>query len=334
MPKASNQEIAGIFYKIADILEMQDVQWKPRAYRAAANTIEGMEKQVSEIYKEGGLKALDGIPAVGEHLAKKIEELVKTGKLRYFEELKKELPIDFDLFDSVPGLGPKKLMALHEKLGIRNKSDLRKAAEQHKIKGLPGFAEKSEQEILDSLLREDGKGERIPLAVAKPIAKDIVERLRSLKESIKVEAAGSLRRKRPSVGDIDILAASWKPEKLSEIFVSMPLVKKVLAKGKTKSSVILKTGLQVDLRVVNMSQWGSALLYFTGSKAHNIALRRIAIKKGLKLSEYGLFKGVKVVASKTEKEVYEALGISYIKPELRENEGEVEKAMKSFSKGK
>ena len=329
-----NEEIAEIFYKIADILEMQNVQWKPRAYRAAGNAIESLGKQVSQIYKQGGLKALEEIPGVGEALAKKIEELVKTGRLRHYEKLRKKMPINLDELETVPGLGPKRLMVLYKKLGIRNLDDLRKAAEQHKIAKLPGFAEKSEQEILKAIVGQGGKGKRIPLSVAEPVANKVVAFLKKSKAALKVEAAGSLRRKRPTVGDIDILIASKKPAVVTEAFVSMPKVKKVLARGPTKSSVLLKSGLQVDIRIVKPEQWGSALQYFTGSKAHSIALRKIAIKKGLKLSEYGVFKQGKVVASKTEKQVYNALGLSYVKPELRENEGEIEKAMKSFSKRK
>lgn len=329
-----NEEIAAIFYKIADMLEMQDVQWKPRAYRAAANAIESLGKPVELIYKEGGLKALEEIPGVGEALAKKIKEMVKTGKLKHYEKLRKSLPINLDELETVPGLGPKKLMVLYKELGIRNLRDLKKAAEQHKIAGLRGFAEKSEQEILKAVAANGVKSERVALSVALPVANEIVERLRKLKEAEKVEAAGSLRRRRLTIGDIDILVASEKPVIVSKAFVSMPSVKKVLGSGETKSSVVLQNGVQSDLRVVKPAQWGSALQYFTGSKAHSIALRKIAIKKGLKLSEYGVFKGGKVIASKTEGEVYNSLGLDYIKPELRENEGEIEAAINSFEKKK
>jgi DNA polymerase (family 10) len=334
MPKASNQEIADILYKVADILEMQNVQWKPRAYRAAANAIESIGRPVSKLYAEGGLKALDLIPGVGENISKKIEEILKTGRLKHYEELKKQIPMDLDQLETVPGLGPKRLMLLHRKLGIRNLADLRKAAEAHRIAGLPGFAEKSEQEILKATAKNGQKQSRMPLSEAERVAEPILKGLRSLRETKRAEVAGSLRRKRPTVGDIDLLVSSTKPLRVTEVFASMPSVKKVIAKGPTKASVVLNNGIQVDLRVVKPEQWGSALQYFTGSKAHSIALRKIAIKKGLKLSEYGVFRGKKVVASKTEKEVYDALGLDYIKPELRENEGEIEKAMDSFSKKK
>jgi len=330
MPKEriSNQEIARIFYKIADILEIQSVQWKPRAYRAAANAIESLGTPLAKVYSQGGLKALDQIPTVGEALSKKIEELLKTGRLKHYQKLKKSLPIKLDQLDSIPGLGPKKIKALYQELGVKDLASLRTAAEQGKISSLPGFAQRSEQQILKAILANSGKGKRIPLSTAKPIAGKIIKILQNISVVKKVEAAGSFRRKRPTLGDLDILAASENSKPVTSAFASMPSVKKVLVSGQTKTSVVLKNGLQVDLRIVKPGQWGSALLYFTGSKAHNIALRRIAIRKGLKLSEYGLFKGSQVVASKTEEQVYNALGLDYIRPEFRENEGEIEKARK------
>ncbi|MCX6798845.1 MAG: helix-hairpin-helix domain-containing protein [Candidatus Diapherotrites archaeon] len=246
------------------------------------------------------------------------------------DELRKSMPIDVEALNAVPGLGPKKLMLLYKKLKVRNIEDLRKAAEQHKIMKLPGFGEKSEMEILKSITADGKEKERVPLEKALPAANEIVRLLRRLPEAQKVEAAGSIRRKRETIGDIDILVASEQPEAVSKVFVSMPLVQKVLASGETKSSVVLRGGMQADLRVVKPLQWGSALQYFTGSKAHSIELRKIAIKKGLKLSEYGVFRGSKVVASKTEEDVYNALGLDYIPPEERENEGEIEAAMKKF----
>ncbi len=330
MPKIANQKIADIFYKIADLLEMQDVQWKPRAYRAAANAIESMPKPLAEVYREGGLKALDEIPAVGEHISKKIEEFLKTGKLAYFEKLKKTTPVDLALLDIVPGLGPKKLRVLYKELAIATLEDLKKAAEKHQIVKLAGFAEKTEQEILKAL--ENGvKTDRIPLSEVLPVAKKLAARIKKVKGVEMVEVAGSIRRKKPTIGDIDILVASKVPMSIVSAIVSIPSVKKVLASGPKKTSIVLKTGLQVDFRVVKLEQWGSAMQYFTGSKSHSITLRKIAIKKGLKLSEYGVFKGEEVVASKTEKDVYNALGLSYIEPELRENKGEIEAAIKSFN---
>jgi len=327
-----NQEIPEIFYKIADILEIQGVEWKPRAYRAAASAIESMPEPVESVYKEGGLKALDEIPGVGEALAKKLEELVKTGKLAYYKKLCKTVPIDLALLDAVPGLGPKKLRALHKELAISTLEGLKKAAEKHQVVSIAGFAEKTEQEILKALEKNGVKAGRIPLAKALPIASKFVKALKKVKCVLEVEVAGSLRRQRPTIGDIDILVSSKEQGRVAKAILAMPGIKKVLASGQTKTSIVLENGMQVDFRVVKPKQWGSALQYFTGSKAHSIALRKIAIKKGLKLSEYGVFKDGKVIASKTEKEVYNALGLDFVEPEQRENKGEIEAALKSFAK--
>jgi len=329
-----NEEIAKILFEVADILEMQGVQWKPKAYRAAAFAIESMPEPVGEIYAKGGIKALEEIPGVGEAIAKKLKEILKTGKLHHLEELRKSMPMDVEALNAVPGLGPKKLMVLYKQLKIKTIPDLKKAAEQHRIAELPGFGEKSEQAILKAIQMDGKQGGRTPLAIAKPIAEGIVKLLLAVAGTKKVEAAGSYRRKRETVGDLDILVSSTRPAAATKAFVSMPSVKKVLASGETKSSVVLNSGFQSDLRVIKPEQWGSALQYFTGSKAHSIALRKIAIAKGLKLSEYGVFRGSKLIASKTEKDVYNALGLDYIAPELRENEGEIEKAMESFEKKK
>ncbi len=323
-----NPEIAAIFYEMADILEMQGVQWKPIAYRKAARAIESADG-IEEIYNKGGIKALEEIPGVGEKIAGKIEEFLKTGKISSYEKLKKSLPSGLSALLEVPGLGPKKAMVLYKKLKIKNVKDLEKAALSHRISKLPLFKEKTEANILKGLeIFRKGK-ERMPLGFALPIAEAIVEKLRALKEAEKIEIAGSLRRMRETVKDIDILAAAENSSKVIDAFASLPNVKSVIAKGGTKSSVLLKEGVQCDLRAVPLKSFGAAMQYFTGSKDHNIELRKIAIAKKLKLSEYGVFdlKG-KQVAGKTEEEVYKKLGLSYIEPELRENAGEIEAVKK------
>jgi len=330
LPAVGNEEIAKVFFEVADILEMQDVQWKPKAYRAAAFAIESMPEPVGAIFAKGGIKALEEIPGVGVAIAKKLEEIIKTGKLRHLEELRKSMPMDVEALNAIPGLGPKKLVVLHRQLGIKSLADLKKAAEQHRIAGLPGFGEKSEQDILKAVQMDGKKSDRVPISAAKPVAEEIVKLLQNVPGTKMAEVAGSFRRKRETVGDLDILVSSTRPNAATKAFISMPSVKKVLATGPTKSSVVLRNGLQSDLRVVKPRQWGSALQYFTGSKAHSIELRKIAQKKGLKLSEYGVFRGKKVVASRTEKDVYNALGMDYIKPESRENEGEIEAAINGF----
>ncbi|MBL7100598.1 MAG: DNA polymerase/3'-5' exonuclease PolX [Nanoarchaeota archaeon] len=325
-----NQEIAQIFYNIADILEMKRVEWKPRAYRKAARTLESLSTPVENIYKDGGIKALEEIPGVGEGLAKKIEQYIKTGKIKEYEKLKKALPKGLVDLMKVQGLGPKKAQKLYKKLGIKSIKDLEKAAKKHKIQKIKTFKEKTEENILKGIELFKQKKGRMLLGLALPQSREIISQLKKIKGVQQIEAAGSLRRMKETIGDIDILVTSRHPKLVVNFFTRMPSVKRVLAKGDTKSAVILKTGLQVDVRVLAPSSFGSALQYFTGSKDHNIKLRAIAIKKGFKLSEYGLFtkKGNKRVAGRTEEEVYRKLSLPYIEPELRENNGEIEVAKK------
>ena len=325
-----NQEIAQIFYNIADILEMQNVQWKPIAYRKAARALESLSEPIEDVFKEGGIKALEEIPGIGEGLAKKIIQYIENGKIDEYERLKKTLPKGLLDLMKVQGIGPKKAQMLYKKLGIKSVKDLEKAAKKHLIQKLETFKEKTEENILKGIELFKQKKDRTLLGLALPQAREIILRLKKVEGVQGVEAAGSLRRMKETIGDIDILVTSKNPMPVMESFTKMPSVKRILAKGETKSSVILKTGLQADVRVLKPSSFGSALQYFTGNKDHNIKLRTIAIKKGLKLSEYGLFtkKGNSKVAGKTEEEVYKRLDLPYIEPELREDTGEIEAAMK------
>lgn len=317
-----NKEVAKLLYEIADLLEIDEVDWKPRAYRKAAQNIEALPIDIKKAYEKG---ELDKVPGVGEGIAKKISEFLKAGKSDYLAKLKKKVPINVKELSGIPAIGPKTIKLLYKELKIKNLKDLKKAAKQGKIAGLYGLGEKTEKEILDSL---GSSRKRFLLEEMLPTIKRIENRLKKLKEVQKVVVAGSVRRKKKTIHDADILVASDKPFKVNEFFIKMKDVKKVLAQGPTKSSVLLKDGFQVDIRIVKKDYFGAALVYFTGSKQHNIKLRKIAIKKGLKLSEYGLFKENKFVAGKTEEEVYRKLGLKYIKPELREDAGEVEKALK------
>jgi len=323
-----NQDIANIFYEIADFLEMEGVQFKPYAYQKAAITLETLEKDVAEIYKEGGKKALEEIPGVGKSIAEKIEEYLKTGKIKYYEDLKQKTPIKIEELTAIEGLGPKKAKVLYEKLGIRNLKDLEWAAKTHKIAPLFGFGEKSEKNILEGIAFLKRSKGRFLLGEILPKVKEVYEKLKSLKEVQVVDPAGSVRRRKETIGDVDFLVISNKPEKVMDFFVSLPGVVKIWGKGTTKASVRMKEGFDMDIRVVPKRSYGSALQYFTGSKEHNIALRKIAIDKGLKLSEYGLFKGSKMIAGKTEEEIYKALGMDWMPPELRTNNGEIEAALK------
>ncbi len=325
-----NSLLAEIFYDMADILEMQDVQFKPQAYRKVARSIEDLSDDVEELYRQGGLERLRKIPGVGESIAGKIEEFIKTGRIRGYEALKKTMPRHITALMSVPGLGPKKVAVLSKKLGISNVKQLEAAAKAGKISRLEGFGEKSEQDIIKGIEMVKAGQERMPLGLALPIIRKVESKLKGFNHVKRVCSAGSVRRMKETIGDLDILATSDSPKKVMDFFTNLPAVRRVLAKGPTKSTVILQNGLQADLRVVDDESYGSALQYFTGNKDHNIKLRGIAIKKGLKLSEYGIFRreNSKKIPARTEEEFYKRLGMPYIEPELRENTGEIEAAIK------
>lgn len=324
-----NLEIARIFYEIADILEMQGVEWKPRAYRRAAKGIEASADDVEVIYKKGGIKALEEIPGVGKGIAKKIIEFIETGRVKAYELAKQDIPAGVEEMMHVAGMGPKKAVVLYHKLGIKSVKQLESAAKAGKIRKLPRFGEKSENDILKGIEIYKQGTRRMLLGTAWPIVQEIISRLKKLKEVRKISIAGSARRMKDTVGDLDVLVVSSDPKKVIDFFASMDNVSAVIAKGPTKSSVRLKEGINCDLRVLEEKSFGAALQYFTGSKDHNIRCRQIAIKKGLKLNEYGLFskKSGKYVCGRTEDDVYKKLGLQYIEPELRENQGEIEAAM-------
>ncbi|MDO8741459.1 MAG: DNA polymerase/3'-5' exonuclease PolX [Candidatus Woesearchaeota archaeon] len=324
-----NLEIAALFYEIADMLEMQNVQWKPQAYRKAAKGLEALGEDVEEIYKKEGIDGFRKIPGVGENLALKIEQYIKTGKINEYEKLKRSMPAHLNDLMAISSLGPKKAIILNKKLGIKSVGDLGRAIKQHRIAKLFGFGAKTEENILRGIELMKRGQERKLLGIVLPIARDIAAKLKKLKEVDKIEVGGSIRRRKETIRDIDILITSKKPAPVMDLFTSLPDVDRVLAKGITKSSVILKNNMQVDLRVLDPKCFGAALQYFTGNKEHNIILRERAIKKGLKLSEYGLFnkKTNRLVAGKTEEEVYKKLGLPYIEPELRENTGEIDAAL-------
>ncbi len=323
----NNRDVAKILFEIADMLELQKIEWKPIAYRNAAKTIASMSQEVSELAKDN---KLEEIPGVGKGIAKKIRELVETGQLKYYNELKKEFPFQIEELSKVPGLGAKKALALFKKLGVKTADDLKKAVSLKKIRGLEGFGEKSEENIAKGLqLLEKAKG-RLPLGYAEYDIEKILVQMKGLGEVKRIEVAGSARRMRETVGDLDFLAYGEKRHwsKIMDHFTKLPQVEAILSKGGTKSAVMLKSGVNADLRIVEENNWGAAMQYFTGSQSHNIEMRKIAIQNGMKLSEYGLLKGNKIIAGKSEKEVYNALKLDFIEPELRENLGEIEAAQK------
>ena len=306
---------------------MDNVAFKPYAYEKAGNSLEALEKDVGEIYNKGGLKALMEIPGVGKNISDHIEEYLKSGKIKVYEELKKKLPLNIDELAKVEGLGPRKAKVLYQKLGIKNLKDLEKAAKKNLIAPLFGFGKKTEDNILQGIdFLKKSKG-RFLLGDIMPIAKEVLEKLKNLKEVGKISLAGSLRRGKETIGDVDILVVSKNPKKVMNFFCSLPNIEKIWGKGGTKASVHMKDGFDMDLRIVSKKSYGSALQYFTGSKEHNIITRKIAIDKGLKLSEYGVFRGSKMIAGSTEQEVYKAIGLNWMAPEIRENEGEIEASL-------
>jgi DNA polymerase (family 10) len=323
-----NQEIAKIFYEIAYFLEMEGVKFKPYAYEKAALTLEGLEKDVEEIYKKEGFEGLRKIPGVGESIAKKIEEYLKTGKIQYYEDYKKKYPINLDELMGIEGLGPKRMKVLYEKLGIKNLKELEEAIRAHKVASLYGFGEKTEKNILEAIeFAKRSKG-RFLLGDILPRVKEVYEKLKNLKEVERIDVVGSIRRMKETIGDVDFLVISKNPKPIMDFFVSLPGVIKIWGKGNTKASVRMREGFDMDIRVLPKRSYGAALQYFTGSKEHNIALRKIAIEKGLKLSEYGLFKGSEMIAGEKEEEIYQKLGMDWIPPELREDRGEIEAALR------
>lgn len=323
-----NAKITKIFYQIAEYLLMKDVAFKPQAYERAARLVESMEEDLEEIYKKGGVKALMEIEGIGQGLAEKIEEFIKTGKVKEYEKLKKECPVDLETLTAIEGLGPKTIKSLYEKLGVRTIKDLERAAKAHKVQTLERFGPKAEENILRGIQFTKGDHGRFLLGFILPLVRKFEKRLKDLDFVSEAIAAGSIRRMKETIGDIDILVISNKPSAAMDFFCQMPEVEKVYAKGETKSSVRLDFGLDADVRVVPKESFGAALQYFTGNKDHNIVLRRLAQDKKLKLNEYGVFRGKKQVTGKTEEEVYKILGLEYMEPELRENTGEIEASQK------
>jgi DNA polymerase (family 10) len=321
----TNQEIADILVHISEILDIQgENPFKIRAYIKAAQTLEGLTYELSSLDNKEEIKEL---PGIGEGIAKKIKELLETGKLKYYEDLKKSDYAPLIEFLRIPGMGPKHAKLVYDELGVKTVEGLKKAAEKGKLKELPGLGEKVEQNILQGIQQVQKYKERLPLAFIYPRAQDILNELKKVKEIKQMTLAGSLRRMRETIADADILVASNKPKPVMEAFVKLSQASKVVAKGSTKSSIVTKDGFQVDVRVVKPESFGAAQHYFTGSKAHNIRIRSLGVDKGLKVNEYGVFRGEKRIAGKTEETVFKAVGLPYIPPELREDQGEIEAGM-------
>ncbi len=331
MPRVTNAEIADLLEQIADLLELDgENEFRVRSYRRAADTIRAYPEELEQLWREG---RLEEVPGVGKSMAQKISEYLETGRLEYYEKLREKYPDGVLEMLKIPGFGPRSAARVYKELGITSVDELERAARAGELRKLPGFGAKSEEKLLHNIQLYRQASERALLSEVLPIAQQLVDKLRAMDEVIECEMAGSARRRRETVGDLDILATSKHPAKVCKAFQEFEELVEVLAAGETKVSARLPGGRQVDLRVVPEESYGAALQYFTGSKQHNIALRERANRMGLIVNEYGVFvvegerKGERI-AGRTEEEVYRALGLEWIPPELRENRGEIEAAEK------
>ncbi|MGC9324692.1 MAG: DNA polymerase/3'-5' exonuclease PolX [Desulfomonilia bacterium] len=320
-----NKELADIFEKTADLLEIEGAnQFRVRAYRNAARIIGSQSRSVAEMVKnEEDLTTFSGI---GKDLAGKIREIVETGSLPQLEKIQKQLPEGLSDLMKIPSLGPKRISQIHKELGVSTRDDLLHAARDGKIRSLEGFGEKTEQKILEELQDSESEEHRTKYITAREIVESIMAYLDEMKAIKTAVVAGSFRRRKESVGDIDILVTCSKSKQVMDHFTEYEDVVDVISKGSTRSSVLLRSGLQIDLRAVPKVSLGAALHYFTGSKAHNIAIRKIGRKKHLKINEYGVFRGDERIAGKTEEEVFQQIDLPFIEPELREDRGEIHAA--------
>jgi DNA polymerase (family 10) len=320
----TNHEVAELLRLIADMLEIKgEVVYKSLAYRKAADNIEALGRDINEFWRQGTLRQ---IPGIGEALEKKLNELLGTGRLGYYEELQEEIPVGVVSLLGIPEVGPRTARLLWENLGALSVADVERAASAGKLRDLPGLGVRSEQRILEGIQSLYRRSTRLPLGVAWQIAQELAQALRRQLTVQTVEPVGSLRRMKDTIGDIDLLAACDQPERATAAFVKLPQVAEVLSHGPSRASVRLHNGLQVDLRALGPERYGSLLQYFTGSKDHNVTLRALAQKQGLSLSEYGFKRGEEEILCRTEEEVYGALGLPWIPPELREDRGEVQAA--------
>ena len=320
-----NEDIAAVFDEIADLLEIEgDNPFRVRAYRNGALSLRELGREIGTLIERG--EDITRLPGIGKNLAAKIHEIFATGHCRALDKLVKRLPADLTELLKLPGLGPKRVHTLYHELDIHTHEQLQRAARDGLIQHLPGFGAKTEARILETIQAHADTSQRIKLVVAGRYAQPLLEYLKAAEGVEQLQLAGSYRRCRETIGDLDVLASARDGHTVIEHFVAYDEVETVLSHGRTRATVILHSGLQVDLRVVSQESWGAALCYFTGSRSHNIAMRRIAQQNGLKINEYGIFRGKKRIAGKTEQEMFEAVGLPYIAPELRENRGEIEAA--------
>ncbi len=322
-----NKEIASIFNQIADALEYKGENvFRVVAYRKAARVLEELTEDVEELLKTDKLKNL---PGIGEGMAKKIEEYLKTGKMQKYIEATKGIPPTLLELLNIQNLGPKTLALANKHLGVKNLQDLKRVIEDGSLAKLPQMGEKKVENIKKGIELYERSHERLSIAVAESIASGVIEYLKNNAPVLQISPAGSLRRWKETIGDIDILVTGKDHKKIVEVFTHYPDAEQILSAGETKSSILVQGGVQVDIRIVDKKSFGAALQYFTGSKAHNVRLRGIAVDKKWKLNEYGLFDGERAIAGESEEGVYKKLGLQWIPPELREDRGEVEAAQKN-----
>ena len=313
----TNADVARALREMSLLLAMKGTPFKPAAYDMAAGEVADMPRPIAEAVGDGGAAGLAKLPGIGKGIATRIVEMVQTGRIDDLEQLRHEVPVDVLGLTSIEGVGPKRVKALYDALGIRDIASLEKACRDGKVRELSGFGKRSEERILEAIgLKTSG---RRPIAEVASLAKRIAKRLEALPGVQHAVVAGSFRRGKATIGDIDILVTTTDPEGAADAFVSSPEVVHVHSRGDTKTMVRLNNGMDADLRVVPERSFGAALMYFTGSKAHNVALRKIAISRGLKLNEYGLFRDDECVAARTEEDIYEALGLDFIPPTQREH---------------
>lgn len=323
MPRA-NEEAAAFLQEMADLKAiLGEDPFRIRSYEKAAAAVAAHPKDIDSL----DIRGLQSIPSVGKNMASRLLEYLETGTVKDLEALRLQIPAGVREMTKIPGLGPKRAMILYKDLGIDSVDELVTAVNEHRLRGIKGFGSKTEDNILAGLAQIQSHGDRVLVDAALGTAVELIAGLDGLRDVKEISYAGSLRRMRETIGDIDLLVASKKPKAVMDAFVGLPSVDRVLAHGDTKSAVVVR-GQQVDLRVIEPDAWGAALIYFTGSKEHNIKIREMAVKAGLKLNEYGLFRleDDKRLAARTEEDVYQALGLPWIEPTLRENAGEIEAA--------
>ena len=321
-----NSQVASILYEISEILNIKGDRFRSRAYSMASQRVTALTEDIRDIAERG---ELEQIPGVGKSIALTIEEFLDTGESVVLQELRESLPQGIPEMITLEGIGPKIAMRLHQELGVVGIKTLKEAARQHRIRELKGFGPKKEENILKAIEEHRSRSTRFLLGEVLPVIQGMLTYMRDCEAVRRVEMAGSARRRKETVGDLDVLVSSTDPETVTAHFVSMPPIERVLAQGPTKSTVVLENMLQVDLRVIPPESYGAALQYFTGSKEHNVKLRTIGVKTGFKLNEYGLFRRYndELVEAEDEARIYEALGMRWMPPELRENTGEIEAAM-------